>query len=182
MMESTTESTASTSPVIEDGTVIDNMAVEKKGSRLIRVISGVGSVYKFAWNTCLGTAVTVEEKVVDFGKKMAVKGASVEIKSSIISRRLDVPKAKISHASAELKYKAQEKIINVEHALDKGVNRSLHFMGVPSRKDMDQMTSLMKDMADSITELSSQLQEQKVAPVVASRSKKSKSDGQASVA
>jgi Poly(hydroxyalcanoate) granule associated protein (phasin) len=182
MMESTAESTVSKSPVIEEGDVIDNMSVEKKGSRLIAAIKGVGTVYKFTWYTCLGTVITAEEKVTDFGKKMAARGATVDVKPSVISKRLDTPKAKISHASAELKFKAQEKITGVEQALDEGVNRSLHFMGVPSRKDMDQMTSLIKDMADSISELSSQLQDKKAPPVAAGRSKKSKTDGQASVA
>mgnify|MGYP003683631627 CR=1 FL=1 len=154
----------------------------KRRSRVVKAISGVGSAYKFAWYSCLGTAVTVEERLVDFSKKMAVKGASVDIKPSIISRTFDAPKAKITHASSELKYKAQEKITDVEQALDEGVNRSLHFIGVPSRKDMDQMTCLMKDMADSITELSSQLQSQKTVSASSSRAKKPKSEGQASVA
>ena len=156
------------------------MADVTQPSRVAKVISGVGSAYKFAWYTCLGTALTMEEKVVDFGKKMAAKGAETDLKANLISNRLEAPKAKLNSAKAELKMKAQEKIAGVEHALDEGVNRSLHFVGVPSRKDMDQMTSLMKDMADSITELSSQLQDKK-APA-ASRAKKTKTETQTSAA
>ncbi|MGH1374200.1 MAG: phasin family protein [Cellvibrionaceae bacterium] len=172
------------SKLLEDtemNTETENLdSMPKKSSRIVKVISGVGSAYKFAWYTCLGTALTVEETVTDFSKKMAVKGAGVDLKPSLITKRFEAPKAKIDHARAEFKSKAQEKIVGVEHALDEGVNRSLHFIGVPSRKDMNQMTSLMQDMAESITELSSQLQNQKPAP--ASRAKKAKADGQTSVA
>jgi len=157
-----------------------SIPVEKKPSRIVKVISGVGSAYKFAWYACLGAALTVEESVTDFSKKMAVKGAGVDLKPALITKRFEAPKAKIDHARAEFKSKAQEKIVGVEHALDEGVNRSLHFIGVPSRKDMNQMTSLMQDMAESITELSTQLQNQKSTPV--SRAKKTKADGQTSVA
>ncbi|MAZ89016.1 MAG: hypothetical protein CL693_15420 [Cellvibrionaceae bacterium] len=172
------------SKLSEEGTIAMEdetlSAMDKKSSRIVKVISGVGSAYKFAWYTCLGTALTVEETVTDFSKKMAVKGAGVDLKPTLLTKRFEAPKAKIDHARAEFKSKAQEKIVGVEHALDEGVNRSLHFIGVPSRKDMNQMTSLMQDMAESITELSTQLQSQKSAP--ASRAKKTKTDGQTSVA
>lgn len=169
-----------TSVSSQEATVTPELAEVKQPGRVAKVISGVGSAYKFAWYTCIGTALMVEEKVVDFSKKMAAKGAETDLKTTLISSRLDAPKAKLNKAKAELKLKAQEKVADVEHALDEGVNRSLHFVGVPSRKDMDQMTSLMKDMADSITELSSQLQEKK-APA-ASRTKKTKTESQTSAA
>ncbi len=152
---------------------------EARPSRVLKVVHGVGSAYKFAWYTCLGTALTLEETVTGFSKKMAAKGSGHDFSPAMLTRRFEAPKAKIDHARAEFRSKAQKKIVGVEHALDEGVNRSLHFIGVPSRKDMNQMTSLMQDMAESITELSSQLQAQKSAPT--SRSKKSKTDAQTSV-
>ncbi len=148
-----------------------------------KVISGVGMFYKYAWYTCLGTAMTVEENVVEFGKKMADKGESVEASAiKKITSKFDTRKTKLISVTDDFKSKAQEKVDDVEEILDKGVNKSLHFIGVPSRKDMDQMTSLMKDMAESITELSSQLQEKKTS--AASRAKKTttKSDSQTSAA
>lgn len=173
----------STEKVIEESLEsVEVEAVVKRPSRVLKVITGVGEAYKFAWYTCLGTAVTVEEKVAVFGKKMADKGSQIDLKSQFgISSKLEAPKAKLTTAREELKTKAHETIVDVEQALDKGVNRSLHFIGVPSRKDMDQMTSLMKDMADSITELSSQLQDQKSVPA-ASRAKKPKTDSQTTAA
>ncbi|GAB3112863.1 phasin family protein [Aestuariicella hydrocarbonica] len=147
-----------------------------------KVLSGVGSFYKYAWYTALGSALTLEENVAEFSKKMAAKGEKVELKAKTkITQKFDFPKAKLTSASEDIKSKAHEKMEDVEQIIDKGVNRSLHFIGVPSRKDMDQMTMLMKDMADSITELSTQLQEKKATS--ASRAKKStKADSQSSVA
>ncbi|MBU3068429.1 phasin family protein [Aestuariicella sp. G3-2] len=146
-----------------------------------KVISRVGNFYKYAWYTALGSALTLEENVSEFGKKMAAKGEKVELKAKTkITKKFDVRKTKITSAGEDIKSKAQEKIEDVEQIIDKGVNKSLHFIGVPSRKDMDQMTMLMKDMADSITELSSQLQEKKTT----TRAKKTttKSDSQTSAA
>ncbi|NIB39647.1 phasin family protein [Pseudomaricurvus alkylphenolicus] len=131
-----------------------------------QLVGQVGNAYKFAWHTCLGAAVTAEEKITEFAREMAEKGAKVEFNPP---RRILERREKLTSASEDIKHKAQERIEDVEHMIDEGVNRSLHFMGVPSRKDMDEMTSLMKDMADSITELSSQLQAQKS---TASRAKK----------
>lgn len=179
-MESAIDS--SVNPTAEKPLESDGMPRPKRKSRIVKAITGVGSAYKFAWYGCLGAAVTAEERLVDFSKRMAVKGASVDLKPSLISRTFDTPKAKITHASSELKYRAQEKITDVEQALDEGVNRSLHFIGVPSRKDMDQMTCLMKDMADSITEISSQLQSKKPVPGSSSPAKKSKSASQTTAA
>ncbi len=149
-----------------------------------KVISGVGKVYKYAWYTCLGSALTVEENLLSVGKKMAAKGEKVSSKNrkKIIST-LDLRKNKVIHAREDIKVRAHEKMEGVENIIDKGVNRSLHFIGVPSRNDMDQMTSLMKDMADSITELTSQLQEntKKSASTSSGASraaKKPKEDGQ----
>ncbi|WP_439134384.1 phasin family protein [Pseudomaricurvus sp.] len=147
-----------------------------------KVISRVGNFYKYAWYTALGSALTLEESVSGFGKKMAEKGEKVELKAKTkITKKFDVRKTKITSASEDIKSKAQGKMDDVEHIIDKGVNKSLHFIGVPSRKDMDQMTMLMKDMADSITELSTQLQEKKT---TTSRAKKTttKSDSQSSAA
>lgn len=151
-----------------------------------KVISRVGNFYKYAWYTALGSALTLEENVSEFSKKMASKGEKVELKAkSKITKKFDVRKTKLTSASEDIKSKAQGKMDDVEQIFDKGVNKSLHFIGVPSRKDMDQMTMLMKDMADSINELSSQLQEKKSTTTTASsRAKKttSKSDSQSSAA
>ncbi|BFM14705.1 hypothetical protein R50073_08880 [Maricurvus nonylphenolicus] len=148
-----------------------------KESRIGKLMSGVSNVSKFAWHTCLGTAVTLEEKVVSLGYEMAQKGSEFEkqAKDKIGSR-----KTRLTSTSAELKAKAKEKIVDVEHVIDNGVNKSLHMIGVPSRKDMSQLTNLMQDMADSISELATQIEAQKTA---GARSKKTtKSASQSSVA
>ncbi len=172
---------------------------ETKAKKLSKKVTGaitkVGGVYKYAWFTCLGTAMTMEEKLtgfskdmegklVDFGKKMADKGAKTKIASpsAMLVKKLDAPKAKLESAKAEIKTKAQTKITDVEEVFDKGVNKSLHFIGVPSRKDMDQMTMLMKDMAESIAELSTQLADQKPAKTTAKKTTAKSADSQTSAA
>lgn len=138
----------------------------------VKVISTVGTFYKTAWYTALGSAVTLEENISDFRKKMTAKGQRVDLKEkSVLVRRLNHRKMKLVSVGEDIKSKAQDKIEDVEEILDRGVNRSLHFIGVPSRKDLDQMTLLMKDMADSISELSCQLQDRK-SPAAAVRGKK----------
>jgi predicted HicB family RNase H-like nuclease len=150
---------------------------QPKESRLGKLIAGVSSASKFAWHTCLGSAVVLEEKVVNLSYKMAEKGSEFEKQTK---GKLDSRKTRLSSASAGFKAKAQEKIVDVEQVIDKGVNRSLHMIGVPSRKDMNQLTNLMQDMADSISDLASQIEAQKGA---GARSKKTtKSASQSSVA
>ncbi|MYM63628.1 phasin family protein [Pseudomaricurvus sp. HS19] len=176
---------------------------ETKAKMLSKKVTGaitkVGGAYKYAWFTCLGTAMTMEEKLtglgkdvegklVDFSKKMADKGAKAKMASpsAMLVKKLDAPKAKLESklesAKAEIKTKAQTKITDVEEVFDKGVNKSLHFIGVPSRKDMDQMTMLMKDMAESIAELSTQLADQKPAKSTAKKTTAKSADSQTSAA
>ena len=180
---------------------------KKFSEKVTGAITKVGGMYKYAWFTCLGTALTMEEKftdfskdvegkLVDFGKKMADKGSKAKMASpsamlvkkldapkAKLVAKLDAPKAKLESAKAEIKTKAQTKITDVEEVFDKSVNKSLHFIGVPSRKDMDQMTMLMKDMAESIAELSTQLADQKTTKTTTTKKTTSKSaDGHTSAA
>mgnify|MGYP000329475389 CR=1 FL=1 len=126
-----------------------------KGSRIGKIIAGVNGASIFTWHTCLGSALTLEEKVVSLTNKMAQKGSEFEIQTK---GKLGSRKNRLSSAGYKLKAKAQEKIVGVEKVIDNGVNRSLNMMGVPNRREMSQLTHLMQDMADSISDLASQIE------------------------
>jgi len=144
-----------------------------KGSRIGKIIAGVNVASRFTWHTCLGSALALEEKVVSLTHQMAQKGSEFEIQTKGNKNRL-------SNAGHKLKAKAQEKIVDVEKVIDNGVNRSLHMMGVPNRREMSQLTHLMQDMADSISDLASQMESKKS---TSNRGKKTvKSASQSSVA
>jgi len=146
-------------------------------SRIGKIIAGVNGASKFTWHTCLGSALVLEEKVVSLTHKMAQKGSEFEKQTK---GKLDGRKTRLSSAGYKLKAKAQEKIVDVEKVIDNGVNRSLHMMGVPNRREMSQLTHLMQDMADSISDLASQMESKKS---TGSRGKKTaKSASQSSVA
>jgi hypothetical protein len=147
-----------------------------KQSRVGKLMSGVSNLSKFAWHTCLGTAVSLEEKVVSFSYEMAQKGSDFEKQTK---EKLGSRKTRLSSTSAELKAKAKEKIVDVEHVIDNGVNKSLHMIGVPSRKDMNQLTNLMQDMADSISDLATQIEAQKTAGTRTKKATKSASQSSA---
>jgi len=148
-----------------------------KGSRIGKVIAGVNSASRFTWHTCLGSVLALEEKVVSLSNQMAQKGSDFENKTK---GKLGGRKNRLSSAGYKLKAKAQEKFVGVEKVIDNGVNRSLHMKGVPNRREMSQITHLMQDMADSISDLASQMESKKS---VTSRGKKTvKNANQSSVA
>ncbi len=117
----------------------------KNKSKIAGAAIKVGMVYRFAWRTCLGAAISAEQAAVGWAKNMAEKGAEFETKAK--------SGAQEKLQNSPIRNKAQEKIADLETMIDKGVNRSLNFIGVPTKKDINTLTHLIQDMADAINEL-----------------------------
>ena len=54
---------------------------------------------------------------------------------------------------------ATGKIHNIEHKIDKRVNDTLHWIGVPSRNDFENLTSRVNELSESVTTLVQQLKQ-----------------------
>lgn len=116
---------------------------------------------KFAWHAWLGTAATAEENVVSLAKTMAAKGSAMAAKGSEIetkavtgvNEQVDKVKSKSTETKAKLTGLSKGKIDSVEKYISKGLNKSLHAVGVPTRGDMDKLALLMNEMSKSIEEL-----------------------------
>lgn len=131
------------------------------GSKIVKTFKGAASVARFSWHAWLGAALTVEEKASSMLTDFAKKGDEFEDKTfKKVSTKLKKTKGDVTEQIVEqtsgIRLIAQNKMSDVETIFDKGVNRSLHMLGVPTKHDVRELTSLMKDMSDAINDLSAQ--------------------------
>lgn len=115
-----------------------------------RSVKAVTSSYRFMWHAWLGTAVTSQETATKFVVDMAKRGEDAEEKARA---RLNETYKEAKSASERMKHDAAARVDKLEARVGKTMGRSLRFMGVPSRTDMDRLTLLMADMSESIEEL-----------------------------
>ncbi|GAB1263146.1 phasin family protein [Aurantivibrio plasticivorans] len=137
----------------------------KLASKVTKSVSMASSMAKFGWHAWLGAVLTLEEKAVatasDLSKKgtslageLAKKGLEFEDKKvGELKSKMAKTKDQVSEKTVGVREKANTKITGVETMIDKSVNRSLHLLGVPTKRDVRELTSLMKDMSDAINEL-----------------------------
>ncbi|MEX1033008.1 MAG: phasin family protein [Cellvibrionaceae bacterium] len=107
---------------------------------------------RFAWHVGLGTAVSLEEKTLEITRDLAQKGESFEAKAKAGLRE----RATLSATKA--RDRAHARVAELETAMDSGVNRSLHLIGVPSRRDIVQLEQLLEEMSVTLAELTRQTQ------------------------
>lgn len=132
--------------------------VEYSKNIAAKSLSTVGNSYKFMWHAWLGTAVTSQQTATSFAQDMAKKGEQTEKQARAqLDRRLKEAKS----ASARLREKARARIDTLESKVGSNMSRSLHFMGVPTRSDVDKLALLMADMSESIDELTTMKQQSK---------------------
>ena len=105
---------------------------------------------RFSWHTWLGAAIKAEELAVNTGKSFAQRGADFEKQAKKkINRQFD----KANKSTEGLRKRARKRMADIESMVERGTDRSLHFLRVPTRGDVDQLTSLIQELADSVNEL-----------------------------
>jgi poly(hydroxyalkanoate) granule-associated protein len=115
---------------------------------------------RFMWRAWLGTAVAGQESATHFAQNMAKKGEETEQQAR---EKLHEKVSEARFATMKLRDKARARMDILEERVGKRMCRSLHFMGVPTRGDVDKLALLMADMSESIDELTAmrqQLQQQ----------------------
>lgn len=156
--ETTTTSTTTdvpTSNVQPISSVTGTMEYSKNVAA--KSLSTVANSYKFAWHTWLGTAVTTQETATRFAQNMAKKGEESEKHArERLNERLQEAKSR----SMKLRDRARARMDVLEERVGRSMGRSLHFMGVPTRGDVDKLALLMADMSESIDELTALKQQQ----------------------
>lgn len=65
-----------------------------------------------------------------------------------------------ARTNSSVRAKAVDRIHDLEKRLDSGVNNTLHFIGVPSRKDFEQLESMVNELTHSFGDLTAQLRKQ----------------------
>jgi len=128
-------------------------------------LSKITNSSKFAWHAWLGTAAFAEKSVVDFSKSMATKGTvfaktmatkglEIEAKAKAeMTEKMAKAKSSTGKTKDKITVLSKAKIENVEKMISKGLNKSLHVVGVPTRGDVDKLALLMSDMSKTIEEL-----------------------------
>ncbi len=163
MSEESATETTTTEPLIASPL----LAKKFEESKLLaaKSLSKITISSKFAWHAWLGTAALAEKSVVSLSKSMATKGTvfakamaskGSEIEAKAKTEMADkVAKAKSSSEKTKTKISvlSKAKIENVEKMISKGLDKSLHAVGVPTRGDMDKLALLMSDMSKTIEEL-----------------------------
>ncbi len=132
--------------------------VEYSKNMAAKSLSTVANSYKFMWHAWLGTAVTSQEVATSFAQDMAKKGEQTEKQARA---NLDSKFQEAKSASASLRDRARARIDTLESKVGANMGRSLHFMGVPTRSDVDRLALLMADMSESIDELTAMKQQSK---------------------
>lgn len=113
------------------------------------------------WQAGLGAALTIESRAGDAFRRLVKKGARYQ---SLRQRRRHRNEAAEIEASTEhartLKASASERMHHIEHSieasLDRGRDNTLHWIGVPSRKDFD----ALEKQVDALTHLVATMQGQ----------------------
>ncbi|MEX1032617.1 MAG: phasin family protein [Cellvibrionaceae bacterium] len=124
--------------------------VEYSKNMAAKSLNTMANSSKFVWHAWLGTAVTGQETATSFAQDMAKKGEQVEERArKRINERINEAKSK----SVQLRDKAKARIDVLEDRVGSSMSRSLHFMGVPTRSDVDRLALLMADMSESLDEL-----------------------------
>lgn len=113
-------------------------------------LSTLASSYKFVWHAWLGTAVSSQKAATSFAKGMAKKGEETEDRAR---KQLKERARDVRSASRRMRDEALSRIDALEGRIGRGMSRSLHFVGVPTRGDVDRLALLMADMSESIEEL-----------------------------
>lgn len=151
-MPTETSTTSTKEPLVSNVQPISSVTgtVEYSKNMAAKSLSTVANSYKFVWHAWLGTAVTSQETATKFAQTMAKRGEETEKQAMArVSQRLDEARS----ASMKLRDSARNRIDVIEEKVGSNMGRSLHFMGVPTRGDVDKLALLMADMSESLDEL-----------------------------
>lgn len=126
-------------------------AIEKQSGSSIRGLgSALGNGTRFVWRAWLGTVVSAEELLVDLGKELASKGETFEANTkselSERARRARLAAAKLS----------KKRIAGIETNFGGAFHRPLHWLGLPSRRDVTELQAMAEEMLVAVNELSQQ--------------------------
>jgi polyhydroxyalkanoate synthesis regulator phasin len=127
-----------------------NAAGREAKSQAANALISLRKSARFAWHTWLGATITAEEFAVNATKGFAERGAEFDRRArEKLTKRVD----KATKSTEGLRKQARQGLTNVENLIDRGANRSLHFFGVPTRSDVNQLTDLIQELAESVNEL-----------------------------
>ena len=116
------------------------------------------------WNAVLGTAVSVRHRARRRYHRLARKGARYQ-RLRAHYKAVNQPQARPEPAP---RISAVERLHtiehNLEHHLDRGRDNTLHWIGVPSRKDFEALEQKVETLSAALEELRGATPEQKTAP------------------
>lgn len=156
MSETTTSDTVTETIPEPSDSAVGSFSKGLAQSKLLaaKSLANVSKSSQFIWHTCLGSAATAEENLVSLSKSMAKKGAEIDTKAKAEAMaKMNKVKATAKQRKESITNISKEKIESVEKFISKGLNKSLHAAGVPTRGDLDKLALLMSDMSKSLEEL-----------------------------
>lgn len=131
--------------------IADAMEMKSK-NRIRKLSSALWGGTCFMWYVWLGTAVYLEEKVVQFSKTSARKGQAFEAKTKT---ELGERARRARQAALRL---SRSRVNRAGSLFGDKLHRPLHLLGMPSQRDMDRLQRMAEEMSVAVTELSQQTQ------------------------
>lgn len=140
-----------------------------------------GRLKQFAsriWQAGLGAALTLESRSSDVFHRLAKKGARYQ---SLQRRRREQQRVEVVDAAAHadqahsFRESASERINHLEHSLeaslDRGRDNTLHWIGVPSRKDFEALEKQVDALTHQLAAIQKQLDDRAAASMGSARSR-----------
>ena len=121
-----------------------------------RLIKRLGGAANTLWQANLGAAIIIEAQAEKIFKTLVAEGKAYQNPPRSDDSN---DKVHVIPSASEVKDIAFKKIHNIEHKIDRGVNNTLHWIGIPSRNDFMEMSSQVSDLSESLAILTRQLKE-----------------------
>ncbi len=126
------------------------------------------------WHAGLGAAIKTEQQARKLFNHLSEEGRSFQKQT-----RGDVHKTvdTVKETAGDVKPRAVDTMHNIEHSLDKGVNNTIHWMGMTSRKDYQALNAKVDSLQEAVENLIERVAEQ--SKPGAKKTSRKKADGPA---
>lgn len=106
------------------------------------------------WQASLGIVVTLEHRGIKWFNRLVEKGARLQYQAN---SKADQEPAEQAQATTSARLRAVDRIHDlehsIEHGLEKGRDKSLHWIGVPSRDDFEALTKQVEDLTNRVEQM-----------------------------
>ncbi|ROZ83355.1 poly(3-hydroxyalkanoate) granule-associated protein PhaI [Pseudomonas neustonica] len=108
------------------------------------------------WLAGLGAYAKAGKEGADYFKKLVTEGEALEKQGKeIVSTQVDAANSRIESFKEKVQEKTGGRFSKVEEVFDERVASTLGRMGIPSKKDIDQLSAKLDDLSAALKSLQS---------------------------